>query len=108
MESRLLAAVDLRESYTLTPGGDPVADVYETPADLINLILPNLFMFVGVILILYIFGAGFMMVQNPDSSKTTDDAKKRLTYAILGLVLLFASYWIMQIIELYTGISVLG
>lgn len=85
-----------------------MADVYGTPADLINVILPNLFVFVGVLLLLYIFVAGFRLVTQPGSKGATDNAKKSLTYALTGFLLLFASYWIMQIVEFYTGVSILG
>ena len=104
----LLAEVDIRNSYTITPGGEPVADVYNTPADLINVILPNLFVFVGVLLLIYIFIAGFRMVTQPDNKKSPEEARKSLTFAIIGFLLLFASYWIMQILEVYTGVSILG
>lgn len=103
-----LIALNLREAYTIKPGGEPVANVYETPADLINTILPNIFVIVGVLLVIFIFVAGFMMVQNPDSSKVTEESRKKLTYAVLGFLLLFASYWIIQIVELYTGVTILG
>lgn len=106
--SNSLLALDLKEAYQITPGGKPVAEVYPNPASLINTILPNIFIFVGVMLVIYIFVAGFMMVQNPDKSKTTEEAKSKLTYAVLGFILLFASYWIIQIIELYTGVTILG
>lgn len=108
MSQNLIAEVNIRDTYTITPGGEPVADTYGTPADLINVIVPNLFVFVGILLLLYIFIAGFRMVTAPDSKGATGEAKKSLTYAITGFLLLFASYWIMQIVEFYTGVSILG
>lgn len=63
---------------------------------------------VGVVLLIYIFIAGFRMVSQPGNKGTTDSARKSLTYAVTGFLLLFASYWIMQIVEFYTGVSILG
>lgn len=108
MNRTLLAAVNLKEEYTLTPGGEPVSAVYGTPADLINTIMPNLFTFVGIMLIIFIFVAGFRMATNPDDKSAKDSGKKSLTLAVTGFLLLFASYWIIQIVEFYTGISILG
>ena len=107
MERTLLAAVDLKQAYTLTQGGQPVGEAYETPADLINVILPNLFVIAGLLLLIYIFVAGFRFVTS-DSKGSKEQGAKSLTYAITGFLLLFASYWIAQIIEFYTGVPILG
>lgn len=103
-----LLALSLRDAYKITPEGGPVADVYPNPASLINTLLPNIFVFVGVVMVLYIFGAGLKIVMNPGDSKATDEGKKKISYAVLGLVMLLASYWIIQIIEFYTGVVILG
>lgn len=108
MNRNLLAQVNLEEAYKISPGGKSVASVYGAPADLINVILPNIFVLVGVVLLIYIFIAGFRMVSQPGNKGATDSARKSLTYAVTGFLLLFASYWIMQIVEFYTGVSILG
>ena len=104
----LLAQIDLGESYKLRVDGPAVAEVYNTPADLISALLPNIYVFAGVLLFVFIFAAGFKMVLNPDNKKATEDGKKSLVYAIGGFILLIASYWIMQIIGALTGVDVLG
>jgi hypothetical protein len=106
--AQAIAQLDLRETYTISPGGEPVDDLYSNPASLINVILPNLFVIVGVLLFLFIFLAGFKMVTNPDDKSVKDQGKKTITYAIIGFLLLFASYWIAQIIEFYTGVTIVG
>ena len=50
-----------------------------------------------------IVGAGFAMVQG--GSKDKDKAKSTMTSAALGFIIMFAAYWIMQIIQLLTGIN---
>lgn len=108
MSQKLLAQVDLLENYTLTPGGTPVAEVYGQPASLLNTIVPILFIVAGVVLVLFIFAAGFGMVMNPDNKKNVEEGKKKLGFAIAGFILLFASYWIIQIIEQVTGVPILN
>jgi hypothetical protein len=108
MSRTLLAQVNLLEEYQLTPGGTPVAEVYGQPANLLNLIVPLLFLVAGIALFIFIFMAGFGMVMNPDNKKSTEDGKKKLGYAIAGFILLFASYWIIQIIEQITGVPILN
>lgn len=106
MSQRLLA-VDLGEAYLLD-GTTPVADRFSSPAQLINILLPNVFTIAALILFFYIIGAGFKMVMNPDNKKSTEEGKKAITYGIGGFILLFASYWIVQIIQYITGVTILG
>lgn len=108
MSKNLLAQVNLLEDYTLTPGGTPVNDVYGQPANLLNTIVPVLFIVAGLALFIFIFMAGFGMVMAPDNKKNVDEGKKKLGYAIAGFILLFASYWIVQIIETVTGVPILN
>lgn len=103
-----MAQVNLLEDYTLTPGGTPVAEVYGQPANLLNTIVPVLFIVAGLALFIFIFMAGFGMVMNPDNKKNVEEGRKKLGYAIAGFILLFASYWIVQIIETVTGVPILN
>lgn len=102
-------ALELRDAYKLTPGGTTtVADTFATPADLINTVLPNIFMLAGVLLLFFFIGAGWKMLSSPQSSKAAEEGKKSLTYAIGGFILLLAAYWIMQIVQVVTGVEILG
>lgn len=104
----LITQVNLGEAYKLRVNGPAVAEVYSTPADLINAILPNIYVFAGILLFIFIFAAGFKMVMNPDDKKAVEDGKKAFFYAIGGFILLIASFWIMQIVGVLTGVNVLG
>lgn len=102
-----LAQLNLGEAYKLNPEGDAVKDVFATPADLINVLLPNIFIFAGILLFFFTVGAGFQMIANPDDKKAQEEGKKKLGYAIGGFVLLFSSYWIMQILQTVLGLELL-
>lgn len=104
----LIAQINLGEAYKLRVDGPPVAEVYGTPADLINALLPNIYVFAGILLFVFIFAAGFKMVMNPSDKKSAEEGKKAFFYAIGGFILLIASFWIMQIIGVLTGVDVLG
>ncbi|NCN24376.1 MAG: hypothetical protein GW945_02745 [Candidatus Pacebacteria bacterium] len=51
--------------------------------------------------------AGFEMLAGASSEKSLDAGKQRATAAIVGFLLLFVSYWIMQIVEVIFGITIL-
>lgn len=102
----LVAQVNLGESYLLRPDGPAVASVYDSPATLINILLPNIYVLAGLLLFIFIFAAGFRIVMNPDNKKAAEDGKKAFFYAIGGFILLLASFWIMQIITALTGVEI--
>lgn len=85
-----------------------VAEKYANPAALINTLLPNIYVAAGIILFVFVLGAGFRMIMNPDDKKAAEGGKKAIGYAIGGFVLLIAVYWIVQIIEVVTGVQILG
>lgn len=103
-------ALDLGDAYKLTPetGSPTVASTFSTPADLINTILPNIYILAGVLLLFFFIGAGWKMIMNPQSSKSAEEGKKSLGYAVGGFILLIAVYWIVQIIQVVTGAEILG
>lgn len=100
---------NIGDKFLLDPtAGKTVESVYGTPADLINTILPNIYVAAGVILFVFVLGAGFSIVMNPDDKKAAESGKKSIGYAIGGFILLIAVYWIVQIIQVVTGVNILG
>lgn len=81
-----------------------IAEVYNSPSVFINLIVSNLFVVAGLIIFFMIVGAGFSYLK--DSDKGKDDAKNLATGAVMGFLVMFAAYWIVQIIKLLTGADI--
>lgn len=75
---------------------------------LINRTLSFIFPLAGLLLFLMLVWGGFEMLTGAASKKNMDAGKERITAAILGFILLFASYWIVQIVEYITGVQILG
>jgi hypothetical protein len=101
-------AVDLRDAFKLDSNGTAVADTFESPAKLISQLLPNVYVFAGFLLLIFILGAGFKIVMSPGDAKQTESGKQAITFAFLGFFLLIGSYWIIQIIQVLTGVQILG
>ncbi len=103
------SSFELGDAYLLDPSkGSTVAETYSSPATLINIILPNIFVFAGVLLLIFVVVAGFRMVLSPDNKKNAEQGKQAITYAIAGFAVLLSAYWIVQIIEILTGVAILG
>jgi uncharacterized membrane protein (Fun14 family) len=52
--------------------------------------------------------AGFKMLTGASNSSNMEEGKKMISTAIVGFIILFAAYWIAQLIEIIFGISILG
>lgn len=78
-----------------------------SPGGIVSRILLFAFPLAGLILFAMLSWAGFEMLAGASSEKSLDAGKQRATAAILGFLLLFVSYWIMQIVEVIFGITIL-
>lgn len=73
---------------------------FENIGDILTLALQYLFPLAGIIMFLFIVYGGFQMLTSAGDPKKIEAAQKRITYAIIGFVLLIASYWITKIVEM--------
>lgn len=86
----------------------PLGSEYSGAGSLINNILPNIYIAGGVIIFFMILFGGFTIIANAGSPDKIKDGTKTITSAIMGLLVLFGSYWIIQIIQVVTGVSILN
>lgn len=96
-------------------GGKSVKDIFTDPTTqkvslgyFISAILPNIYVIAGIIAFFLLIGGGLMFIvssgqQNPEGA---GKGKQAITAALAGFVLIFASYWLIQIIEVITGIQI--
>lgn len=98
------SGLNLGDCLLISPGKS-VSSTYNDPADLVNIIVPNLFVIAGIILFLMIIYAGFKFALQ--GTKGKDDAKGIIQTVIIGFITMFAAYWIVQIIELLIGQEIL-
>jgi hypothetical protein len=102
-------AFDIGEQFRLRVGVS-VKDVYPDLGTLISSILPNVYILAGLILFVLLLFGGFSFIMgagggNPDQA---NKGKQAIGAAVAGFGLIFASYWIMQIIKKLTGIDFLN
>lgn len=75
---------------------------------LINNVLPNIYVAAGLLLFFMIVIGGFTIIMNANDSHKMEEGKKTITTAIIGLLVLFGSYWMIQIIQVVTGVAILN
>ncbi|MEK7141715.1 MAG: hypothetical protein AAB800_04220 [Patescibacteria group bacterium] len=82
---------------------------YTTFGDLVTIIVRNAFVLAGIISFLLLVFGGFSVIMAAGSgdTKELEKGQKTITYAILGLILVVTSYWIVQIIEKVSGVNLI-
>lgn len=76
----------------------------ETIGDVISDLLPYLFVFAGLILLLYLIWGGFALMTSGGDPKAMDQAKGKITNAVIGFLIIFVSFWLIQILQTIFGL----
>ena len=106
-----LAAINIGEQLWLKEGvGIGQSPTYKTPGGLISLLLKNVYMVAGIILffLLLFGGLNFIIGAGSGDPKKTAQGQQAVTQALLGFLLIFTSYWIIQLISFVTGVNILN
>lgn len=82
--------------------------VFPTLGSLITTLLPNVYMIAGVILFILLIFGGFTYIVSAGQQKPegVQQGRNAIGAALIGFLLIFASWWIIQIIEVITGIEI--
>jgi hypothetical protein len=101
----------LAQTVTL-PGNDGSPTLVHGPLDwatdvgaIISRAIPFVFGFAGLGLLLMILSAGFTLLTSAGDAKKLESGKSRLVNAILGFLIIFTAFWIVQIVGRILGLS---
>ncbi len=95
----------------------PIGETFNSPlgdtlglAGLTSLILSNAIILAGIILFFLILFGGFSMIAGAGNDNPEQVARGRqaVTAAVIGFIIIFASYWIIQLVEELSGIEILN
>ncbi|MEK7543610.1 MAG: hypothetical protein AAB557_01985 [Patescibacteria group bacterium] len=95
------------------PGNGPTKELIEGPTgltmnsigDIINKAIPYIFSFAGLALLLMLIMAGFDLLTSAGDAKKLEMGKQRLTYAVVGIILIIVAYWLVQIAGIIFGVA---
>lgn len=90
-----------------TPAGVDIGQIFEPAkhftsfAAIISYIYPKVLIIGGIIFFILVIIAGFGMISGAgsDDPQSKDQAKNFLTYAVIGMLIMFGAYWILQILS---------
>ena len=115
MNQKLLAQVNFQEildqvfpDSELGQGAIKINKADLTLGEIISSLLPYIFALAGLALLLYLTLAGFELLTSTGDPKKIESAKSKLTNAIIGFLIIFVSYWLIQILEAILGITIFG
>lgn len=77
-------------------------------SNLFTVVLPYVFIIAGLGLFVMLVAGGFQVMTAVSNPEGADAGKKRITAAFIGFFILFASYWIVQALEIIFGIKILS
>lgn len=74
---------------------------------IISRLVEFLFVVAGLLLLFYLIAGGFQLMVSANNEKGVAEAKAKMTNAIIGFLLLFVSFWLVQIIEFIFGVKLI-
>lgn len=97
---------DMEQVFAVDIGSlSPSFTAFTTFADLANTIVKNAFVLAGIISFVLLVVGGFGVVAGAGGGdpKSLEQSKQKITYAVIGLIIVVTSYWIVQLIAFVTG-----
>lgn len=97
-------AVDLVEKFN-SPIGDTILI-----GDIFSIILSNAVFIAGFLIVFFVVFAGIGIIRGAGegSPEKMQTGQKAITAAVIGFIIIFATYWIIQLVEEMTGIAILS
>ena len=85
----------------------PTWGSFNTFGDVISIVLKNALVLAGIITLLLLILGGFNVIVSAGDAKKAEQGRGAITGALIGLLLVIGSFWIIQIINRLTGLSLL-
>ncbi len=76
-----------------------------TIGDIISKILPYIFTISGIVLLVYLIFGGFQLMTSGGDPKAAGSAKSHITNALVGFLIIFVAFWIVQIFSAVLGLK---
>ena len=71
-------------------------------------LIPYVYTTAGILLLGYLIFGGYQIMMSGGNPKVVEAGKAKITYALLGFLLIFVSFWIVELVGLMLGIDVIG
>lgn len=98
----------LAQKLTLPGGGSAQGPLTGNPTigSLISTALPIVIGLAGLGLLLMLILGGYTFLTSAGDAKKMEEGKQRLTFAIVGFLIVFGAYWVVQILGIMFGTGI--
>lgn len=96
------------DGITIPTVGAPTVDINSDSTDfgtIITGLLPWVYGIAGIILLFNIISSGLKMMTSQGDPKALAASQAKLTTSAIGILILFASFWIVQLLMKFLGID---
>jgi hypothetical protein len=101
---RVFAQVNLSDPTVFAP-----AKNFSSLSPLVSVVISNAFVLAGIIAFILLIVGGFGIIAGAGSgdTKKMEQGKQAITGAAIGLIVIVGSFWIVQVIQTVTGVTLL-
>ena len=83
----------------------PIKEVYTNPAFLVNLLVRNVMILGGIMVLVLAIIVGYKYLFG--GKKGMEEANQIALWGLVGFLIMFSAYWIVQLVKLITGADIL-
>lgn len=92
----------------IDPAGFKITDLTKLqPSDIINAIIPIIFIVAGLVLFGMLIGGGFTIFLSAGNPEKIKQGTGMITNGLVGFLIMFAAYWIIQLVEFSLGVKLI-
>lgn len=84
---------------------DEVSTKFPTVASVVAAIIQYVYVIAGIGLLVVILSSGFTLLTSAGDAKAMEKGKQGLTNGIVGFLIIFVAYWLVQIAGIVFGIA---
>ena len=88
------------------PTGAPISG-WTNIGDIVSDLLIYIFPIAGILTFIFLLYGGFNLIFALGNPEKIKKAQSQITNAIIGFLIIFAAYWIVQILEIILGVKLL-
>ncbi|NMB56597.1 hypothetical protein GYA19_01500 [Candidatus Beckwithbacteria bacterium] len=92
-------------NFSISNLSDPINAKYENLGAVVSAVFKYFLGFTGIILFLLMLFSGFNLLTSAGNQEKIEKGQKTLTSAIIGFIIIFVSFWLMQIIQYIGGLN---
>jgi uncharacterized membrane protein len=86
---------------------NPIGNKYSNIGEIINAILPYIFVVAGLILLFMLIMGGITLMTSAGNPDKTKAGYGRITHALIGFLIIFIAYFVAQLAEVMLGVKFL-